>query len=103
MEAHPDWLFLTNHGTVLLSIAGDPTIGMGELARLVGVGERAAEELVGDLVAEGYVVRRQEGPGTRYEINREAHLRHPLFEEVEIGPLIDALQGEEGAAKERVT
>lgn len=88
-----DWLFLTSHGTVLLSIAGDPTIGIREIAHLLGAGERAAEKIVADLVAEGYVVRRAEGRSTRYAINRSAHLRHPLFKDVEIGPLIDVLQG----------
>jgi hypothetical protein len=92
MEANSDWLFLTDHGTVLLSIAGDATIGISELARLIGTGEQAADEIVADLVAEGYLVRRRKGTSTRYEINREARLRHPLFEDVEIGPLIDALQ-----------
>jgi hypothetical protein len=103
MEANSDWLFLTTHGTVLLSIAGDPTIGISDLARLAGVAERATKEIVADLVDEGYVVRRREGPRTRYEISRKAHLRHPLFEDLEIGPLIDALQGKEGAAKDRLT
>jgi hypothetical protein len=93
MEANADWLFLTNHGTILLSIAGDPAIGIDELARAGGVRERAAEEIVVDLVAAGYVVPRREGPTTRYEINRKARLRHPLFEDVETGPLIDALRG----------
>lgn len=92
-ESGSDWLFLTGHGAVLLSIAGNPTIGIGELARLVGTEERATEKIIADLVAEGYVDRRQEGQSTRYEINRSAHLRHPLFKDVEIGPLIDALQG----------
>jgi len=92
MEANSDWLFLTNHGTVLLSIAGDAAIGISELARLIGAGEQAADEIVADLVAEGYLVRRRKGTRTRYDINREARLRHPLFEDVEIGPLIDALR-----------
>jgi len=91
MHANPDWLFLTNHGSVLLTIAGDPTIGGSELARITGIDEQTAEEIVADLVSEGYVVRRQ-GPGIRYEINRNAHLRHPLFQDVEVGPLLDALQ-----------
>ena len=91
-EADAGWLFLTNQGAVLLSIAGDPTIGITELARLAGVREQAAEEVLEDLVAEGYVVREPDGRGNRYEINRKAHLRHPLFEDVEIGLLVDALQ-----------
>jgi hypothetical protein len=86
------WLFLTDHGAVLLSLAGDPTIGITELARLAGVRKQAAEKIVEDLVAEGYVVRGPDGRHNRYEINRKAHLRHPLFDDVEIGPLIDALQ-----------
>jgi MarR family len=90
--ADAGWLFLTNHGAVLLSIAGDPTIGITELARLTGVREQAAEKILEDLVVEGYVVREPDGRGNRYEINRKAHLRHPLFEDVEIGPLVDALQ-----------
>jgi hypothetical protein len=95
MEANADWLFLTNHGAVLLSIAGDPTIGISELARLLAVGAGAAEEIVADLVAEGYVVRRRDG---RYEIDRNAHLRHPLFDDVVIGPLVDAIRGSRATA-----
>ena len=95
MDANPDWLFLTNHGSVLLTIAGDPTIGGSELAHITGIDEQTAEEIVADLVSEGYIVRRQEGPGIRYEINRNARLRHPLFQDVEVGPLLDALQRNE--------
>ena len=76
-EKNPSWLFLTNHGAVLLSLAGDPMIRISEIAQLVGVGERAVQQIIGDLVAEGYVVRRREGRRSRYEINRTAHLRHP--------------------------
>jgi predicted transcriptional regulator len=97
-EANYGWFFLTSHGAVLLSIAGDPAIGIPKLARLVGVGEQAAEKIIEDLVSEGYVVRRRDGGRNRYEIDRKAHLRHPLFENVEIGPLIDALQGKKGGA-----
>ena len=93
-ETNPGWRFLTRHGTVLLSLVGDPTMKISEIAGLVGVGERAAQEIVADLVAEGYLVRTQEGHRDRYEINRKAHLRHPLFENVEIGPLVDALRGD---------
>jgi hypothetical protein len=103
MEANSDWLFLTNHGALLLSIAGDPTIELSELARLAGISARAAEEIVADLVAEGYLVRRRDGSSVTYEINREARLRHPLFEDVEIGPLVDALQRPPDPARERTS
>ena len=86
------WFVLTNHGNVLLCIAREPTIRISEIADKVGVGERAAQKIVADLVAEGFLVRIKEGRRNRYEVNRNAHLRHPLFTDLEIGPLLDVLR-----------
>ena len=85
------WLVLTNHGNVLLCVVRDPTIRISELADRVGIGERAAQKIIGDLVRDGYLVRTREGRRNRYEINRNADLRHPLFADLQIGPLLDAL------------
>jgi ribosomal protein S25 len=85
------WFVLTNHGNVLLCIAREHTIRISEIADKVGIGERAAQKIVADLVAEGYLVRIKEGRRNRYEVNRSAHLRHPLFSNLEIGPLLDVL------------
>ena len=95
--AEPDgrssWVFLTNHGNVLLCIARDPRIRISEIADNVGIGERAAQKIVADLVAGGYLVRTKEGRRNRYQVNPRAHLRHPLFADLEIGPLLDVLRG----------
>ena len=88
----PTWFVLTNHGNVLLCVARDPTIRISEIARSVGIGERAAQKILADLVSGGFLVRIKEGRRNRYEINRNAHLRHPLFAELEIGPLLDVLR-----------
>jgi len=85
------WLVLTNYGNVLLCVARDPTIRISELADRVGIGERAAQKIIGDLVRDGYLLRVKEGRRNRYEINRSADLRHPLFADLEIGPLLDVL------------
>lgn len=90
-DGPPAWVFLSNHGNVLLCIARDPRIRISEIAHSVGIGERAAQKIVADLVADGYVVRAKEGRRNRYEINPRARLRHPLFADLEIGPLIEAL------------
>ena len=95
-ERDRPWLFLSDHGSVLLSLAGDPTVEISQVARLVGTDEQDVRQILEDLVAEGYVVRTRDGPRTRYDINRKAHLRHPSFQDVEIGPLIDALQEAKG-------
>jgi len=87
----PSWLFLSNHGYVLLFIARDPSIRISELADRVGIGERAVQKIIADLVADGYITRTRDGRRNRYTINREARLRHPLFADLPIGPLVDAL------------
>ncbi len=90
-DARGSWLVLTNHGNVLLCIARDPDVRISEIADLVGIGERAAHRIVRDLVAAGYLTRTKDGRRNHYEINRHAHLRHPLFRNLEIGPLLDVL------------
>ena len=85
------WLVLTNHGNVLLCVARDPTIRISELADRVGIGERAAQKIITDLVRDGYLLRIKEGRRNRYEVNRNAPLRHPILADLEIGPLLDAL------------
>ena len=87
----PSWLFLSNHGYVLLCIARDPSIRISELADRVGIGERAAQKIIADLVADGYITRTRDGRRNRYTINRGARLRHPLLADLPIGPLVDAL------------
>lgn len=82
---------LTNHGNVLLCIARDPTIRISEIADSVGIGERAAQKIIADLVDEGFLIRKKEGRRNRYEIDREARFRHPLLGHLEIGPLLAAL------------
>lgn len=91
-DGRPSWVFLSNHGNVLLCIARDPQIRISELADKVGIGERAAQKIVADLVADGYVVRTKEGRRNRYEINPGAQLRHPLFADLKVGALLDALR-----------
>jgi hypothetical protein len=86
------WFVLTNHGNVLLCIARDPMVRISDIARSVGIGERAAQKIVADLVAAGFLTRIKNGRRNRYEINRNAHLRHPLFADLEIGPLLDVLR-----------
>jgi Winged helix-turn-helix DNA-binding len=91
-DGRSNWVFLSNHGNVLLCIARDPQIRISEIADSVGIGERAAQKIVADLVADGYLVRTKDGRRNRYHVNLRARLRHPLFADLEIGPLIDALR-----------
>ena len=87
----PKWVFLTNHAHVLLSVARDPEARARDIADRVGITERATQRILSELLAEGYISKTKIGRRNRYTVNRQGHLRHPLFDELEIGPLIDIL------------
>ena len=75
LNANPTWSFLTNHAQVLLCIAHDPGIRLRDIGDAVGITERAAHRIVGELTAAGYVTRQRVGRRNRYTI--KAHLRLP--------------------------
>lgn len=91
VEGQPTWVFLSNHAHVLLCIARDPDARTRDIAQQVGITERAAQRLVADLIAEGYVTRTKNGRRNHYEINPRGHLRSGGFRDLEIGPLLDLL------------
>jgi predicted transcriptional regulator len=89
------WTFLTNHAQVLIVLARDPTARLRDVAVAVGITERAAQKIVADLVAEGYVERTREGRRNTYRINAHGRLRHPLARDREIGAILRVLASDE--------
>ena len=85
------WAFLTNHAYVLLCIARDPQSRARDIAEQVGITERAAQRILADLIADGYVTRNKVGRRNHYKINPRGHLRHPVFRNLAVGPLLDVL------------
>ena len=83
------WTFLSNHGHVLVCLARDPDVRMRDVADAVGITERAVQQIVADLVGEGYVEKQKAGRRNRYRVVRGAHLRHPLEADVAIGAFVD--------------
>ena len=71
------WTFLSNHGHVLLSVADDPDARIRDIAERVGITERAAQLIIGDLVEAGYVTRTRAGRRNSYRIAAERPFRHP--------------------------
>ena len=66
------WRFVTNHTQVLLCIARDGDVRLRDVAETVGITERAAQRIVADLVAAGFVGRKKVGRRNHYSINRAA-------------------------------
>jgi hypothetical protein len=76
--ARASWTFLTNHTHVLVCIAGDTGVRLRDVADRVGITERAAQSIVADLVAAGYLTRARVGRRNRYEVHADHPLRHPV-------------------------
>jgi hypothetical protein len=87
------WTFLTNHGHVLVCIAQNSDIRIAQIADLVGIGERAAHRIVGELVRDGYVMRIKDGRRNTYAVDFSRTLRHPLECEHTIGSIFRVLSG----------
>jgi predicted transcriptional regulator len=89
----PTWSFLTNHARVLLCIAEDPGLRLREIGERVGVTERAAHRIVGELEAAGYISRTRTGRRNHYSINRDQPLGDKLFRDQRVGALLAILSG----------
>ena len=63
-----NWRFFTNHAHVLACLADDPEARLREIADRVGVTERAAHDLIGDLERSGYVRIHRVGRRNHYEV-----------------------------------
>lgn len=88
-DQHQTWTFLTNHARVLISIAEAPGIRLRDIADRIGITERAAQRIVAELESAGYLSHIKKGRRNHYHVRPDAHLRHPLEEDIEIGQLLD--------------
>jgi predicted transcriptional regulator len=87
----PKWTFLTNHAQVLLCIADDPGIRLREIGERVGITERAAHRIVGELEKSGYVARRRTGRRNHYTVKSDLPLPDALASQQRVGDLLGVL------------
>jgi len=96
-----DWTFLTNHAKVMLCIAQDPDMRLREIGDRVGITERAAHRIVGELVDAGYVARDRNGRRNRYTINDRRALPDALARSQKVGDLLGVLTDKPGSGAGR--
>jgi predicted transcriptional regulator len=84
-----DWTFLSNHGHVLVCLAKDPHARTRDVAEAVGITERAVQQIVSDLVEQGYLLKERVGRRNHYTVVRRAHFRHDLESELTLGEFLD--------------
>ena len=85
------WTFLTSHARVLLCIAQDSGMRLREIGERVGVTERAAHRIVGELADAGYLTRERCGRRNRYTINSNLSLPDPVARRQRVGDLLALL------------
>jgi DNA-binding MarR family transcriptional regulator len=91
MAEQATWSFLTNHARVLICIAGDPGIRLREIGENVGITERAAHRIVGELADAGYVSRRRVGRRNHYTVRPELPLPDSVARDRRVGDLLSVL------------
>jgi DNA-binding transcriptional regulator PaaX len=79
-------------------IAEAPGIRLRDIAGRIGITERATQRIVAELEAAGYLSHEKEGRRNRYSLQSDAHLRHPLEGDVEIGQLLGIFVGRSSAS-----
>lgn len=87
-----DWTFFSNHGHVFFVLAINPEIVLREVARLVGITERAVQGIVQDLENGGYIERIRQGRSNQYIIKPQKSLRHPLEANVKLDDLTQLIK-----------
>ncbi|GAA2100465.1 hypothetical protein GCM10009841_15170 [Microlunatus panaciterrae] len=92
-----EWTFMSNHGHVLVCLARDPDARMRDVAEAVGITERAVQQIVRDLVAQGYLRKEKVGRRNQYEVVRKAHFRHEMEAHVTLGEFVGLVVDRERA------
>lgn len=95
----PSWSFLTNHAQVLISIARDPGIRLRDIGETVGITERAAHRIVGELSDAGYISRQRQGRRNHYTIKPHLGVPDPVAQGRTIGDLVAILDGQAVASR----
>jgi predicted transcriptional regulator len=85
------WTLLSNHGKVLVCVAQDPDVRVSELARRVGIKERAVQRILAELRDEGVISSTRDGRRNRYQVDRRRQMPWAEEQAVPVGRLIDAL------------
>jgi hypothetical protein len=96
-------MLISNHGFVLLCIAQEPTIRIRDIAAIVGITERAATRIVGDLIGGGYISRRRDGRRNVYKVNEQAPVRHPAWGEWRLRDVLPLARASSLAPARRVS
>jgi DNA-binding IclR family transcriptional regulator len=100
-EPSHNWTFLSNYAHVLVCLADNPHARLRDVAEKVGITERTAFRLIGELEEAGVIERAKEGRRNHYVINTDAHLRHTIEEHCTVGELLELVLHQQTSANQK--
>ena len=74
-----------------MCIAEDPGVRLREIGEIVGITERAAHRIVGELADAGYVTRRRVGRRNHYTVRSDLPVPDATARNRRVGDLLDVL------------
>ena len=88
LAAKPSWTFLSNHGHTLIYLSQNPDARLRDIAEAVGITERFAHAIIGDLIDAGYVTSTKVGRRNEYAVDASLAFRHPLESGIPVSKLL---------------
>lgn len=95
-----NWTLFSNHGHVLVCLAGDSEARLRDVAADVGITERAVQKIVRDLQTHGMISVTKHGRRNRYRIHHKKNLRHELEAHCTLGDLMKLVVADKPAGGE---
>ncbi len=89
--AQRSWTFLTNHASVLVCIADEPSVRLRDISERVGITERAAHRIVAELSEASYITRRRVGRRNTYVVHADLPLPDAVARKQNVGDLLAVL------------
>ena len=84
----------SNHGHALIHLSRYPDARVRDVAQAVGITERAAQTILSDLVAAGYVTANRIGRRNHYRVHPDTALRHPAESGHTVGEVLSVFAGD---------
>ena len=94
------WTFLTNHAHVLICLTQCSAMRIRDIAREVGITERAVQHIITDLDQAGYIDRVKDGRCNVYQVHLDKNLRHPIEAHRKIAGLVSFIINKESEPEE---
>ncbi|MEM7012480.1 MAG: winged helix-turn-helix domain-containing protein [Verrucomicrobiota bacterium] len=86
------WTFLTNHCHVLVCLSQNPNMRIRDIARAVGITDRAVQRILSELEEGEALSKVRDGRRNYYKLNYDLPLRHPLESHRTVGELLNSVR-----------